>query len=63
MSVDVNLKIPLFKNVPYQLFKKPNLACCNIDDNDDYFYNIRDSVKNPNGSILINLLESQLGIA
>ena len=63
LSVNVNLNIPLFKNLPYPLFKKYNLACCNIDDNNDYYYYIRDSVKIPNGSILINLMESQLGIA
>ena len=54
--VNTNLNIPLFKNVSRALCKKYNLLCCNIDDSNNCYFYVADSVKIPNGSILINLI-------
>ena len=62
LSVNVNLNIPLFYNVPYVLSEKHNLSCCNIIDDNNIYYYIRNTLKIPDASILVDLMEIQHNI-
>ena len=62
LSVNTNLIIPLFFNVPYVLSEKHNLSCCNIIDDNNIYYYIRNTLKIPDASILVDLMEIQHNI-
>ena len=62
LSVNNNLNIPLFLNVPYVLSEKHNLSCCNIIDDNNIYYYIRNTLKIPDASILVDLMEIQHNI-
>ena len=62
LSVNINLNIPIFYNVPYTLFKKYKLGCCFIIDDDNIYYYIRDALKIPDASILDDLIEIQFNL-
>ena len=62
LSVNVNLTIPLFFNVPYALSEKHTLSCCNIIDDNNIYYYIRNTLKIPDASILVELMEIQHNI-
>ena len=62
LSVHKNLIIPLFFNVPYALYKKHNLSCCNLIDDNNIYYYIRNTLKIPDASILEELMEIQHNI-
>lgn len=61
LIVNINLTIPIFYNVPYVLLDKYNLICFTIIDNNMYYY-IRNTLKIPDSSILIDLMEIQYAI-
>ena len=57
LSVQSNLIIPLFLNLPYTLVKKYNMECCHFTTNNNYHYTLTSLISDT--SILSDLIEEQ----